>query len=201
VAVVSGAGEVGHDGRVFADLTPPYRTIVADPPWSYDEGWPMSNSAGQKGNKGRKPLAYSTMTVDEIAALPVGDLAADDAHCYLWTTNRYLWDSFDVLAQWGFVFSQVLVWCKPPRGLGPGGAYSITTEFVLFGRRGKLAPKQRADSTWWQWSRMGHSRKPPGFLDVVEQVSPGPYVELFCREPRFGWDSWGRGFEAEREAS
>jgi len=89
----------------------------------------------------------------------------------------------------------VLVWCKPPRGIGPGGAFSNTVEFVLFCRRGSLSPLARCSSTWWEWSREGHSRKPQGFLDIVERVSPGPYLELFSRAPRLGWDSWGKGYE------
>lgn len=181
--------------EVFAGLEPPYSTIVADPPWAYDEGWPMSNGQGQSGNKGRRALAYQSLNVADIASLPVGDIAAKDAHLYLWTTNRYLRDAFGVAEAWGFSPSQMLVWCKPPRGIGPGGAFAITTEFALFARRGTLPSSKRVDSTWWLWSRTGHSTKPSGFLDIVEQVSPGPYVELFARAPRLGWDSWGKGYE------
>ena len=180
---------------VFSELSPPYSTIVADPPWAYDEGWPMSNGQAQRGNTGRRPLGYSTMTVEQVAALPVADLAAKDAHLYLWTTNRYLQDAFAVVSQWGFRHSQTLTWCKPPRGLGPGGAFAVTTEFVLFARRGSAAPLARHDSTWFAAPRSGHSVKPDAFGDLVERVSPGPYVELFCRRPRLGWDSWGKGYE------
>lgn len=155
----------------------------------------MSNGQGQSGNPGRRPLAYSSMSLSDIEALPVSALVERDAHLYLWTTNRYLRGSFAVAEAWGFTPSQILTWCKPPRGIGPGGAFSVTTEFALFCRRGSLPAKQRVDSTWWQWSRAGHSVKPAGFLDIVEQVSPGPYVELFARAPRLGWDSWGFGFE------
>lgn len=203
------------DGAVidpmFAELTPPYSTIVADPPWSYAEGWPgASTSAKSNMNQGatphgsllrRKPMAYSSMSVDEIAAMPVTEIAATDAHLYLWTTNRYLRDAYGVCEAWGFRFSQVLVWCKTPMGIGPGGAFSITTEFVLHARRGSLKPRQRIDSTWWEWPRRGgHSAKPDAFLDIVEQVSPGPHVELFCRRPRLGWDSWGYGYEIGESA-
>jgi N6-adenosine-specific RNA methylase IME4 len=135
------------------------------------------------------------MTVDDIAALPVGDLAEDDAHLYLWTTNRYLRSAYGVAEAWGFRPSQMLTWCKPPMGIGPGGAFSITTEFVVFARRGKLPAGQRQDSTWWLWARGSHSVKPAAFLDIVEEVSPAPRVELFCRAPRFGWDTWGYGYE------
>jgi N6-adenosine-specific RNA methylase IME4 len=138
------------------------------------------------------------MTLAEIKALPVANLAERDAHLYLWTTNRFLVDAYGVAATWGFVPSTLLTWCKAPMGLGLGGAYSITTEFVLFCRRGRLAPLARWDTTWFEFKRPyltgggpTHSAKPDGFLDVVEQVSPGPYVELFARRARFGWDYWG----------
>jgi N6-adenosine-specific RNA methylase IME4 len=176
-------------------LNPPYATIVADPPWAYDEGWPKSNGAGQRGNPERRSLGYSTMSVEEIAQLRLGLIADGDCHLYLWTTSRYLRQAFYVLEMWGFTYSQTLTWCKPPRGIGPGGAFSITTEYVLLGRHGSPRVKERADSTWWEWSRSGHSRKPSGFYDLVERVSPGPYVELFARQPRLGWDAWGYGIE------
>jgi N6-adenosine-specific RNA methylase IME4 len=180
---------------VFEGLTPPYSTIVADPPWLYKQGGPTTGFAPLR------PPPYSMMTVDEIAALPVGDLAAESAHLYLWTTNAYLRASFDLAESWGFRHSQTLTWCKPRRGIGPGGAFSNTTEFVLFCRRGTLAPTSRVDTTWWTWPRGRHSVKPSAFLDLVEAVSPGPYVELFARAPRLGWDSWGKGYELRDEAS
>ena len=135
------------------------------------------------------------MSVDEIAALPIQQLAAKDAHLYLWTTDRYLRDAYGIAEAWGFEVSKTLVWCKAPMGLGPTGTFSNTTEFALFARRGSLRALTRVDSTWWQWKRGPHSAKPPAFLDLVEQVSPGPYVELFARQSRLGWDSWGFGHE------
>jgi N6-adenosine-specific RNA methylase IME4 len=133
------------------------------------------------------------MTIDEIASLPVDGLAEKDAHLYLWTTNRYLFDAKTVAEAWGFRYAQILVWAKTPKGLGPGGTWAQSTEYVLFCRRGSLKSLRRFDSTWFNWKRMGnaHSRKPDAFLDMVEQASPGPYVELFARRARFGWDYWG----------
>jgi N6-adenosine-specific RNA methylase IME4 len=134
------------------------------------------------------------MSTDEIKALPVHDLANQDAHLYLWTTNRYLPDAFDVLRTWGFAYSKTLVWCKTPMGLGLGGTWAQSTEYVLFGRRGTLSTLTKFDTNWWNWTRTAngrHSAKPDAFLDMVEQASPGPYVELFARRARFGWDYWG----------
>lgn len=182
-----------------------YRTIVVDPPWHY-ESWPSAMSAGSQyhghgtgtawvPDARRKRIEYSTLTVDEIAALPVGSLAEPEGcHLYLWTTNRYLPDAFRVLSAWSFRYSQMLVWAKTPRGLGPGGTFAQNAEFCLFARSGSLKHLRRHDSVWFNWPRQGmgsHSRKPEHFLDLVEQVSPGPYVELFARRHRLGWDVWG----------
>lgn len=174
---------------MWDDLSPPYSTIVADPPWTYEQGGPTTGFAPLR------PPPYSMMTLAQIASLPVKDLADTHAHLYLWTTNRYLRDAHDLVRGWGFKHSQTLTWCKPPRGIGPGGAFTNTTEFVLFCRRGTLAPLSRIDTTWWAWPRGPHSVKPSAFLDLVEAVSPGPYVELFARAPRLGWASWGKGYE------
>ena len=176
-------------------LNPPYATIVADPPWHY-EGFPPSHWPGQR-IADRNTMPYSSMTIDEIKAMPVKSLAAPDAYLYLWTTNRYLEDSFDVVRAWGFNPRQTLVWCKPPKGLLGGAAFSIATEYVILGRRGGPGSKTRMDRNWWEWPRGAHSAKPDAFLDLVEQVSPGPYLELFCRRPRFGWDHWGKGYEGQ----
>jgi hypothetical protein len=110
----------------WAGLSPPYSTIVADPPWHYDARVIEWGRA--------EPMPYSTMTLDEIAALPVTDLSRPGAHLYLWTTNRYLDDAFDVARAWGFDPVTTLVWCKEPHGQGPGGRFAITTEFILFAR-------------------------------------------------------------------
>lgn len=180
---------------VFSELSPPYSTIVADPPWRFEQGGPHSLTGAEKAV--RTP-PYSMMRAGDIAALPVESLAAADAHLFLWTTNAHLRSAYGVAEEWGVRSSQLLTWCKSPHGLGPGGAFANTTEFVLYCRRGSLGVRRRMDTTWWHWPRGRHSEKPPAFLDIVEEVSPGPYVELFCREPRFGWDSWGYGYEGER---
>ncbi len=182
-----------------------YRTIVVDPPWQKPDTGAHTHSSQGHWDTGARSMAgiasvtpYAQMTLAEIKALPVADLAADESHLYLWTTNRFLEDAWDVVRAWGFKPSTVLTWCKAPMGLGLGGAFTITTEYVLFARRGSLKPLQRMDSTWWQWKRPynengapAHSRKPENFLDLVEQVSPGPRLELFARRNRLGWDTWG----------
>jgi len=174
-------------------LTPPYSTIVADPPWAVARSFGGANWA--KGERDRPELPYSTMTLDDIKALPVGDLCCSAAHVYVWTVGAYLHQTPDVLRSWGFEPSALLTWCKPAGGF-VGGAFYPNTEWVMFGRRGTLPAQQRINSSWFAWPRGPHSAKPPAFLDLVEQVSPGPYVEMFARAPRLGWDSWGKGYES-----
>lgn len=136
-------------------------------------------------------LSYPTLTVEEITALPVAMLAASDAHLYLWTTQRYLWDAREIVKAWGFKPSTVLTWCKPPTGFSLGGTFGKASEFVLFARRGSLKAISRTNRDWWEWSRGQHSAKPEAFLDIVESVSPGPYLEMFARRNRLGWETWG----------
>lgn len=171
-----------------------YRTIVADPPWIMPSGGPY-RQGGVTTRFAAKPslLPYPTMTLSAIESLPVTELADDDAHLYIWVPNAHIPSAYVVADAWGFKPSTMLVWTKKPRGLGLGGAFTITTEYVLFCRRGTLAATTRLDTTWFDWKRPhnAHSKKPEAFLDMVEAISPGPYVELFARRARFGWDYWG----------
>lgn len=162
-----------------------FRTIVADPPWEVGRG-PEWASGGPS-----RELTYPTMSAEEIAALPIHEYADKRCHLYLWTVNAYVEDAYDIVRRWGFKPSTLLTWCKPPNGLGLGGTYSLTTEHVLFARRGVLAAAERVDSTWWEWPRRKHSEKPEAFLDMVERVSPAPRLELFARRARFGWEYAG----------
>ena len=190
-----------------------FATIVADPPWKTTAGpagapYTLDADGVQRWDRvsrPSRPLAYPTLSVEEIAALPILPRAADDAHLYLWTTNGYLRQAFDVARAWGFAYSTTLVWAKRPMGGGLGGAYGISTEFVLFCRRGSLKAKSRVKGTHFDWKRPYkngypcHSKKPPEFMDMVEAVSPGPYLELFARLPRPGWSAWGNEIQSDVE--
>ena len=196
-----------------------YRTLVADPPWDHSDGTGFNYGAKAFGGKhtpvephATKP-PYDHMGLKEIASAlhsATRDLAARDCHLYLWTTNRYLRDSFAIVDEIGFEVSATLVWCKAPMGF-MGGAFRSSVEFIQFCRRGNLPHKTQAEKRWFTWPRVGwtqsdpaakHSRKPEAFLDLVEQVSPGPYLELFARRNRLGWSTWGnQSLEHEAVAS
>lgn len=180
-----------------------YATIVADPPWDHSDGTGFHYGSLDPRRVGGPlapksvDLAYPHLSVGAICELPVSELAEGDAHLYLWTTNRYLRDAYDVAETWGFQPVKPLVWCKEPMGF-MGGCFTSSAEFILFARRGTLGHLTKAGRQWWTWKRPyrsdgkpDHSHKPDAFLDLVEQVSPGPYLELFARRQRLGWDTWG----------
>jgi len=176
-----------------------YRTIVADPPWQVKAGRAPGGEGFTGPSQSSRPLDYQSMSIEEIAALPVKAMAQDHAHLYLWTINRYVEEAFSIARAWGFTYSTLLTWKKKPMGSGLGGAWGISSEHVLFCRRGSLQATGKIAGTCFEYKRPyeegkpKHSAKPPEFLDDIEQVSPGPYLEMFSRErvPRLGWDYWG----------
>ena len=127
-----------------------YRTIVTDPPWPLKMGSRRTNKTTSKtwgAHHDIRPVPYETMTLEAIAALPVMDLAEENAHLYCWTTNRFLEATFEIVRGWGFKPGQVLTWAKAPMGLGPGGAFAQTTEHCIFARRGTAPHQTRVDRT------------------------------------------------------
>jgi N6-adenosine-specific RNA methylase IME4 len=196
---------IGADSAIPS--TAAFHCIVADPPWAVKAGPNGGGYAdGLKGmrkwnwrseNLPTRKLSYPSMSVEEIMALQVASIAADDAHLYLWTINRYVKEAYDVARAWGFEPSTLLTWAKNPMGGGLGGTFGISTEYILFARRGSLKAKKRVKGTWFNWKREyvngapSHSRKPSDFMTMVEAVTPGPYLELFARRRRPGWSVWG----------
>lgn len=177
-----------------------YRTIVADPPWpikwtggNRKAGWSSGSARVHK----KRALPYQTMTVGEIAGIDVEAHADDDAHLFLWTLDRFLisGDAQRVCRVWGFEpLPQLIVWAKANAGLGR--YLRSAHELILVGRRGQARFEEIAEPTvrWLQPYEGGvrlHSAKPEGSYDLIRQLSPGPYLELFARRQRLGWDTWG----------
>lgn len=169
-----------------------YRTILADPPWRF------TNRTGKVAPEHRRLDRYSTMTLDAIKALPVSDAAAVNAHLYLWVPNALLPDGLAVLEAWGFRYVSNVVWAKRrkdggPDGRGVGFYFRNVTELVLFGVRGSMRtlPPARSQVNMIETRKREHSRKPDEQYDLIEACSPGPYLEMFARHPRDGWDVWG----------
>ncbi len=169
-----------------------FKTILADPPWQFQ------NRTGKVAPEHKRLLRYPTLTLDEIKRLPVGELADEPAHLYLWVPNALLQEGLDVMKSWGFTYKSNLVWLKVrkdggPDGRGVGFYFRNVTELILFGVKGSmrtLAPGRRQVNLLASRKRE-HSRKPDEIYDLVEDCSPGPYLELFARFARKNWAQWG----------
>lgn len=170
----------------------PFSTILADPPWRF------LNRTGKMAPEHQRLLRYPTMTLEEILELPVGRLSAANSHLYLWIPNALIAEGLEVMKRWGFTYKSNLVWYKirkdnGPDGRGVGFYFRNVTELVLFGVRGNmrtLLPGRRQVNLFTSRKRE-HSRKPDELYDIIEECSPGPYLELFARHPRRGWHQWG----------
>lgn len=167
-----------------------YRCLVLDPPWPV-----------QKIERDERPdqgvaLDYPTMTLDEIAALPVADLAEPDGcHLYLWTTHHFLPDALALVGGWGFRYQCLLTWVKPT-GMTPY-SWMYNTEHVIFARYGALRLERLGLKLAFEAPVIRHSQKPDVFYERAMQASPGPRLEMFARQRRDGFTAWGsdRGLE------
>jgi N6-adenosine-specific RNA methylase IME4 len=156
-----------------------YPTLLADPP----------RDTGQVGGNRDASHHYPIMPAERICSLPVGRLAAADAHRWLWTTNASLFAAKQVMESWGFTYRSILTWIKPRFGMGQ---YLRTqTEHLLLGTRGKAPVLFQGQGSWFYAPVQEHSHKPEEQYAIVERCSPGPYVELFARWTRLGWHVWG----------
>jgi N6-adenosine-specific RNA methylase IME4 len=157
-----------------------FGTIYADPPWRYGNQATRSSVSGQ----------YEDLSIDEICALPIKQLALDAAHIHMWNTNGMLFDTPRIFEAWGFEFKSSFVWVKPTIGIG--NYWRNSHEFLLTGVRGDA--KSFCDKSlisWMQCERGEHSAKPEKVRHMLERASPGPYLELFARSISPGWVAWG----------
>lgn len=187
---------------LFDSATGMFGTILADPPWRF------INRTGRVAPEYRRLPRYESLSFDEIAAMPVGDLALDNSHLYLWVPNALIKEGLKVMEQWGFEYKTNIVWYKTrkdggPDGRGVGFYFRNVTELVLFGVRGStrtLGPGRTQVNILLSRKRE-HSRKPDELYDVIEQCSPGPYLELFARHGRRGWVQWGNEVDSNGEVA
>ena len=154
---------------------------------------PSGLTAAIRGRKvpNTNPLPYGGMGVSEIADIPVAEVLADDAIVFLWTVNKFLPVSFDLLAQWGLTYSFTMTWVKSKGMQYPGGP-CFNTEWVIVGRQGKPQYNETtAFAAANYWPNGAHSEKPEGFYDLLRRVTPGPRLDVFGRRRIAGFDSWG----------
>lgn len=138
------------------------------------------------------------MSLKDIKVMPVGDLAAPDAHLWLWVTNATLRDGYDVAEAWGFTVRSPLTWIKFRMGLGK--YLRNSTEHLLFATRGRAPVNFRSQPTWINAPVQEHSRKPDEQYAVIERISHGPYLELFARRrppSNADWSVWGNEIDSD----
>jgi len=179
----------------FAPLEPhAYRVIIADPPWRFSSG-PSRNP--------RKH--YPTMPIDEIAGLPVRDLAhPDGCRLFLWITMPLLHRIMDVLKPWGFRYSTARVWAKLwpsedemfiyPDSMARGTGYEVVgnCELLVIAKRGRVQPIEgKKPGSLFFARRREHSRKPDIIRDQIANMFDGPRCELFARSGHPGFETFG----------
>ncbi len=186
-----------------------FGTILADPAWPYRSPRAIVGNGGRGNQNGRAKdilqvdaaAHYPLMTLEEIKRLPVKDIAADAAHLYLWTTNAFMVEAHEVARAWGFEPKTILTWVKLKLdglevSMKTGYWYRSATEHIVFGVRGSQRLLGPAVPTAFLLPRLPHSVKPDFFYKLIEEQSAGPYLELFARRLRPGWDSWGNEIES-----
>lgn len=170
-----------------------YKTIYADPPWQF------TNRTGKMAPEHKRLTRYSTMKLKDIKKIPVEDVTDEKCHLYLWVPNALLPEGLEVMKAWGFEYKTNLVWEKvrkdgQPDGRGVGFYFRNVTELLLFGIKGKknrtLRPG-RSQVNLIRSKKREHSRKPDSFVQLIEDCSSAPYLEMFARGDRNGWDMWG----------
>ncbi len=178
------------DNWPFGALTPlRYGVILADPPWRFALRSP-------KGETKSPQAHYACMPLADIQALPVSQLAGPDAACIMWATAPMLPQAVATMAAWGFTFKSAGAWAKRSStgaswAFGTGYCYRSAAEFWLLGVIGRPVQRSRSIRNLIVAPIAEHSRKPSQMHDDIEAMFDGPYLELFARSPRSGWDVWG----------
>lgn len=170
-----------------------FKTILADPPWQFQ------NKTGKMAPEHKRLKRYATLPLDEICLLPVEKIAAETSHLYMWVPNALLPEGLTVMEAWGFKYKTNIIWHKIRKdggsdGRGVGFYFRNVTEILLFGIRGKgartLSPGRR-QVNFIASRKREHSRKPDEQYSLIEDCSPGPFIEMFARGERKGWVGWG----------
>jgi N6-adenosine-specific RNA methylase IME4 len=173
-----------------------YGAILADPPWRFQ------NRTGKMAPEHKRLARYTTLSVQEIKEIPVWLVAGENCHIYLWVPNALIKEGLQVMESWGFEYKTNLIWHKvrkdgEPDGRGVGFYFRNTTEMILFGTRGKMRTlaQGRRQVNIIKSMKREHSKKPDELYKIIEECSPGPYLELFARGKRESWDQWGNEVE------
>jgi N6-adenosine-specific RNA methylase IME4 len=170
-----------------------YKAIYADPPWGFTT-FDKRNAIPQRADTPH----YAAMTFDDLKALPVADVAAKDCVLHMWVISSHIERALQLAEAWGFAFKSLgMVWVKTQKGapetpkMGMGLWFRQEVEVCLLFTKGKPPRADKGVRQVIMEPAREHSRKPDEAADRVMRLSEGPYLELFARTPRDGWDSWG----------
>ena len=173
------------EGRNMTIEAKRYKTILLDCPWDVQ----------QRGGNFGADRHYPLMTLEQIKAMPISDLAEENAHIWLWVTNATMEPGFDVLRTWQFIPKSIFTWIKPRMGLG--NYLRNATEHIIFGTRGNAPILFKGQMNWGFFPLQSHSHKPEELHKIIERCSPGPYLELFARRRQPGFDVWGNEIDSD----
>lgn len=194
-APLSGKGPVIRTGPLAGLKRQYYGVIYADPPWAF-----KTFSEADRGVVPHRTeeAPYQPMTRDELLALPVSEIAAKDCILHLWVISSHVDQAFELAAQWGFTFKSLgMVWVKTQKGdpevpkMGMGMWFRQEAEVCLLFTKGKPTRIGKGVRQTILEPAREHSRKPEAAYERIEALTAGPYVELFSRASRTGWDAMG----------
>lgn len=165
--------------------------IVLDPPWEVKK---LTHSA----RPNQVNMDYSTMSLDQIASLPISEISAEKSLCFLWTIQKYLFVVKPILENWGFDFLLTMVWEKTyGRSAGmPLFGFRWNVEFILVGYKTKpdLWPKRPLIPAGFQAENIRHSEKPDKFYEMIYPLGENR-IDIFSRKKREGWSAIGSGID------
>jgi N6-adenosine-specific RNA methylase IME4 len=167
-----------------------FRVIVVDPPWHIQK-------IKRKVRPNQKRVDYPMLSLNSIKKINISDISADKSICFLWTIDKYLFDSREVLEGWGFNYHCTMAWNKT-NGISIYG-FNRRVEFVIVGLKGKHepCPKRKTIHTAFTAKSERHSAKPDEFYKLLD-VLPDPKIDVFARKSRKGWQIWGNEVQEEK---
>lgn len=194
-APAEGKGPVIRTGPLSGLRRRHYGVVYADPPWSYKT---FSNSDRGVVPHRTEDAPYDPMTREELLALPVNEIAAKDCILHMWVISSHIDQAFELATRWGFTFKSLgMVWVKTQKGdpeapkMGMGKWFRQEAEICLLFTKGKPARVGMGVRQTILEPAREHSRKPEAAYERIEALTAGPYVELFSRSSRVGWDTMG----------
>lgn len=179
--------EIKKEAAVDVKLpTGKFQVVYADPAWKYKD----TCESGGVQSRGADDVYLKTMSTDEICSLPVNNLADTNSVLFIWVTSPFLEDVFRVINAWGFKYKTSFVWDKIKHNMGHYN--SVRHEFLLIATKGACTPDNlKLFDSVQSIEKTTHSKKPNEFYDIIETLYSGNKVELFARNIRQGWSSWG----------